>query len=164
MRFDLVDRVLERSEDRIVTLKCVSGAEEYLQDHFPTFPVLPGVMMIEAMVQAARRLLAERDPALGRFVLGRVRALKYGAFVRPGDALRVVVGLHSQASDGSFEFKGSAEVLRIGSASGAGGNEPGSEEAPPQTSVSGRFTLRRLRLERASPIPQSPVGSTGGLG
>ena len=52
MKFDLIDRVLEQSDDRIVALKHVTRAEEYLQDHFPTFPVLPGVMMVETMVQA----------------------------------------------------------------------------------------------------------------
>ena len=75
MHFDLVDRVLDLAADRIVTLKHVTAGEEYLQDHFPTFPVLPGVMMIEAMTQAARRLLTHRDPSLSRCVLGGVRAL-----------------------------------------------------------------------------------------
>ena len=62
MHFCLVDRILERSDDRIVTIKLVSNAEEYLRDHFPGFPVLPGVMMLEAMVQAGRALAA----SLGR--------------------------------------------------------------------------------------------------
>lgn len=136
MHFDLVDRVLESSPERIVTLKCVSGAEEYLQDHFPTFPVLPGVMMIEAMVQAARRLLELRDPALSRHVLGQVKALKYGAFVRPGDAMRVEVALHAAREDGSFDFKGSAQVVRPDSTPGD----------PLVTSVSGRFALRAPRV------------------
>ena len=48
MHFTLIDRVLERTDDRLVAIKLVSAAEEYLQDHFPTFPVLPGVLMIEA--------------------------------------------------------------------------------------------------------------------
>ncbi len=137
MRFDLVDRVLECSPERIVTIKCVTGAEEYLQDHFPTFPVLPGVLMIEAMVQAARRLLTARDPSLSRHVLGQVRALKYGAFVRPGDTMRIEVALHKSNEDGSFDFKGAAEVIQ----------PDASPEAPRPTSVSGRFTLRRPRLE-----------------
>lgn len=136
MHFDLVDRVLESSPERIVTLKCVSGAEEYLQDHFPTFPVLPGVMMIESMVQAARRMLELRDPALGRHVLGQVKALKYGAFVRPGDAMRVEVTLHAARDDGSYDFKGSAQVLRA----------EARPEEPPVTSVSGRFSLRPPRF------------------
>ena len=57
MKFNLVDQILEREENRIVTIKQVSQAEEYLADHFPTFPILPGVMMLEAMVQAASALL-----------------------------------------------------------------------------------------------------------
>lgn len=135
MHFDLVDAVLERSPDRIVTLKNISAAEEYLQDHFPTFPVLPGVLMIEAMVHAARRLLVERDPGLGRHVLGGVRALKYGTFVRPGDAMRVEVVLSKAGDDGSYDFKGSAEVVRP---------DQKPDEARPQC-VSGRFTLRGAR-------------------
>lgn len=138
MHFDLVDAVLEQSPERIVTLKNVSAAEEYLQDHFPTFPVLPGVLMIEAMVQAARRLLASRDPALERHVLGQVRALKYGTFVRPGDAMRVEVVLQKSAGD-EFDFKGSAEVVRP--------DQP--PDAPRPTSVSGRFLMRPARVTRA---------------
>ena len=57
MLFDFVDDVLERDGRTIVTVKRVTAADEYLRDHFPTFPVLPGVLMLESMVQAARRLL-----------------------------------------------------------------------------------------------------------
>ncbi|HVZ93787.1 MAG TPA: hypothetical protein VG797_04690 [Phycisphaerales bacterium] len=131
MHFDLVDAVIELSPERIVTVKNVSAAEEYLQDHFPTFPVLPGVLMIESMVQAARRLLIARDPALGRHVLGGVRALKYGSFVRPGQALRVTVTLDDDSEAPAFHFKGSGEVVTTGVSAGA-----------PVNAVAGRFTLR----------------------
>ena len=114
MHFNLVDAVLEQSADRIVTIKNVSAAEEYLQDHFPTFPVLPGVLMIESLVQAGRRLLSSRGD--GRLVLGGVRALKYGSFVRPGDTLRVEVTLTKSHADGSFDLKGEGTVLRPGPA------------------------------------------------
>ncbi|CAE7216871.1 fabZ, partial [Symbiodinium necroappetens] len=110
MHFDFVDRVLEVSDERIVTVKAVSMSEEYLQDHFPSFPVLPGVFMIESMVQAARRLLTERDPALSRHVLSGVRALKYGTFVSPGRTMRIEVSLLKETEEG-FEFKGSGVVL-----------------------------------------------------
>ena len=63
MHFDMIDHVAEQTEGRIVVHKTVSNAEEYLLDHFPGFPVLPGVLMLETMVQAARRLLAAKDPA-----------------------------------------------------------------------------------------------------
>jgi acyl carrier protein len=85
MKLDLIDDVLEQTPERIVVLKQVTRAEEYLADHFPTFPVLPGVMMIETMAQAARRLLADRSPT--PLVLGSVRSLKFGMMVRPtGDS------------------------------------------------------------------------------
>jgi 3-hydroxyacyl-[acyl-carrier-protein] dehydratase len=129
MRFELVDRVVEQSATRIVTLKCVTGGEEYLADHFPTFPVLPGVMMLECMVQAARRLL---DTGAGpRLVLGRVRALKYGRMVKPGDTLRVEVTLHKAGEDGSVDVKGEVGVL-------------GDPEGAP-LAASGRLTMRGAR-------------------
>lgn len=152
MHFSLVDTVLELSATgpgapgspaRIVTLKNVSAAEEYLQDHFPTFPVLPGVLMIESMVQAARRLLAERDPALARHVLGSVRALKYGSFVRPGEALRVTVTLDDDSEAPLFHFKGSAEVVRP--TNNAEPSDP-ANIAPNPSAVSGKFTLRPIAL------------------
>jgi 3-hydroxyacyl-[acyl-carrier-protein] dehydratase len=127
MHFDLVDRVLEQSEERIVTLKNVTGAEEYLQDHFPSFPVLPGVLMLESLVQAGQRLLAGR--AKEPLVLGKVRALKYGRFVKPGAALRVEVTLHKVNDDGTYDLKGEATLL-----------DPQCESEA--TAVSGRFVLR----------------------
>ena len=60
MKFNLIDKIEHLSDDRIVAVKQVSLAEEYLADHFPTFPVLPGVMMLEAITQAAGWLLHHR--------------------------------------------------------------------------------------------------------
>lgn len=137
MHFNLVDAVVERSETRIVTVKQVSSAEEYLQDHFPGFPVLPGVMMIESIVQAARLLLEPRVPGV-RLVLGSVRALKYGRFVRPGDSLRVEVTLHKENPDGSFEVKAEGIAVRTWQ---SGGGESG------PAAVAGRLVLRPVRME-----------------
>lgn len=149
MHFDLVDAVLEQSESRIVTVKNVSAAEEYLQDHFPTFPVLPGVLMVESLVQAARRLLAHRCGD-DRLVLGAVRALKYGSFVRPGESLRVEVVLHKANPDGSFDLKGEGVVVRSSAAAPSGAAEPA------RTAVSGRFAMR--------PIAVCPQPAASGLG
>jgi 3-hydroxyacyl-[acyl-carrier-protein] dehydratase len=137
MHFDLIDAVLELSEDRIVALKAVSNAEEYLQDHFPTFPVLPGVMMIEACTQAARRLAEAGTDE--RHTLCQVRALKYGMFVAPGDTMRIEVSLLKRNDDGSTDFKASATVHKPGGAVGDGTN-----------CVSGRLTLRPVRPGRTS--------------
>jgi 3-hydroxyacyl-[acyl-carrier-protein] dehydratase len=137
MHFCLLDRVLERSDDRIVTIKQVSAAEEYLQDHFPDFPVLPGVFMVEALVQAARELVNAR--AGQRLVLGSVKALKYGSFVRPGQSLRAEVVLLKTLEDGTCEFKGTGTVIDPACVEGSGA---------PQSAVSGRFVLRPVRIER----------------
>lgn len=130
--FHLIDSVLECSAERIVASHTVRPEVEYLQDHFPTFPVLPGVMMLETMTQAARRLLSERDPRMGRHVLGAVRALKYGAMVRPGQTLIVDVTVLKESAPDVFDFRGIGVVR----------DESGAE----RTAVFGRFTLRPARF------------------
>ncbi len=149
MHFSLVDRIVSVDPDSAVTLKNVSMAEEYLQDHFATFPVLPGVMMVESLVQAARLVLEHWDRDLDhpprRWVLGKIRALKYGTFVRPGDTLRVEVTRAKPGEDGSHEFKAQATLLG-----------PGSDANPhpvPAVAVAGRLSLRPLRFPEMTGNP-----------
>ncbi len=108
MRFELIDRILEQTPDRIVAVKNVTSAEEYLADHFPSFPVLPGVMMLETLVQAGRKLLAE---AAGHqpLVLAQVRNIRYGNMVRPGEALTVEVTCSGE-KDGCWQLAGVGKV------------------------------------------------------
>ena len=89
MRFYLVDRILElEPPNRIVAVKNLSLAEEYLADHFPAYPVLPGVMMLEALVQSAGWLVrASTDFAKTLVLLREARNVRYGSFVRPGGQL-----------------------------------------------------------------------------
>ena len=134
MKFNLLDDILEQSPDRIVALKRVDPADDYLADHFPTFPVLPGVLMVETMVQSARRMLASRGDS--RLVLGQVKALKFGNFVRPNEALQVEVTLHKDLGDGSYACRGTG-VVRRSNAKDDGG----------ETAVSGRFTMRPIKTE-----------------
>lgn len=92
VKFNLIDKIEQLSSERIIAVKCVSLAEEYLADHFPTFPVLPGVMMLEAATQAAGWLLHHRhDFAKSMAVLKEAKNVKYGQFVSPGNFLRVDV-------------------------------------------------------------------------
>jgi 3-hydroxyacyl-[acyl-carrier-protein] dehydratase len=130
MKFNLIDTVLEQSPDRIVAIKQVSLAEEYLADHFPTFPVLPGVLMVETMVQAARRLLSNRGET--RLVLGAIQGVKFGSFVRPGETLAVDVTV-TGSKDGTYECRGKGRVIRHDG------------DRPDETAVSGRFTMRPIR-------------------
>jgi 3-hydroxyacyl-[acyl-carrier-protein] dehydratase len=136
MYFCLVDRILERTDDRIVTIKLVSNAEEYLRDHFPGFPVLPGVMMLEAMVQAGRALADPDDTANPPLVLGGVKALKYGRFVKPGATIRVTVVKQKDLDGGAVDLKGEVHLMEPGS--------DASQELP--VACSGRFVLRPARI------------------
>lgn len=138
MHFDLVDRVVEASPERAVTLKAVTMAEEYLQDHFPTYPVLPGVLMLEAMIQAGR-VVAARRGAAEPLVLGEVRALKYNRFVPPGSTIRAVVELGNAGQAGELDFRGRVELL-----------DP-ADPAAAETAASGRFTLRPVRVGSRGP-------------
>ena len=65
-------------------MKYVTLAEEYLADHFPTFPVLPGVMMLEAATQAAGGCSTTAQLARSMAVLKEAQNVKYGNFVAPG--------------------------------------------------------------------------------
>ena len=93
MKFYLVDRILELAPPkRIVAVKNVSLAEEYLADHFPAYPVLPGVMMIEALVQSAAWLVrASTEFQKTLILLREAQNVRYGNFVRPGGQLRMEV-------------------------------------------------------------------------
>lgn len=110
MKFNLIDRIEHLSDDRIVGVKYVSLAEEYLADHFPTFPVLPGVMMLEAVTQAAGWLLHRRHGfAKSMAVLKEAKNVKYGQFVAPGQSLRVEVEW-AKATAGGATFKATGSV------------------------------------------------------
>lgn len=105
VKFNLIDKIEHLDGDRIVAVKYVSLAEEYLADHFPTFPVLPGVMMLEAATQAATWLLHRRtDFAHSLVVLKEAKNVKYGNFVAPGNFLRLEVEFN-KPTDAGATFK-----------------------------------------------------------
>ena len=105
MKFYLIDKVEQITPQRIVAVKNVSLAEEYLADHFPTFPVLPGVMMLEALTQAAAWLLYVNSSfAKSMAVLKEARNLRYGNFVAPGNTLKLEVELF-KTTEGGATFK-----------------------------------------------------------
>ncbi|MFT3788825.1 MAG: 3-hydroxyacyl-ACP dehydratase FabZ family protein [Tepidisphaeraceae bacterium] len=107
MKFELLDKIESLDDKKIVASKTVSAAEEYLADHFPSFPVLPGVMMLEALTQAASWLLQRRRQfARTMVVLKEARNVRYGTFVAPGDTLKVEVEfVKDVAPNGGATFK-----------------------------------------------------------
>jgi len=91
MRFTLIDRVVELEPCvRITAIKTLTMTEEYLADHFPHFPVMPGVLMLEALTQAGAWLVrVSEDFAHSIVVLKQVNNVKYAQFVEPGQTLSV---------------------------------------------------------------------------
>ncbi len=98
MRFCLIDRIVQLEPgSRLVALKGLAMAEEYLADHFPAAPVMPGVLMLEALVQASAWLVrASEDFSHSVVVLKEARSVKYANFVEPGSVLRITTEVISQ--------------------------------------------------------------------
>ena len=111
MRFSLVDRIVALSPGESITaIKNLSSAEEYLADHFPGFAVMPGVMMVETLVQAGGWLIRATDDFQHSVVLlKQARAVKFNNFVRPGQTLTVNLTVHSRG-DGETTLKATGEV------------------------------------------------------
>jgi 3-hydroxyacyl-[acyl-carrier-protein] dehydratase len=95
MRFWLLDSIRSYEPDRQLTaVKNVALTEEYLADHFPEFPVLPGVFMLEAATQAGAWLLRlSENFAHSIICLKEARNVKYADFVPPGETLEVTVSM-----------------------------------------------------------------------
>lgn len=118
MKFNLIDNIIELiPKEKIVAVKAVSLAEEYLGDHFPTFPVLPGVLMLEALAEAAGWLVRDAlDFVPSVILLREARNVTYKSFVRPGQLLRLEVNCRRLTQEKS-DFDGigycnSKEVVR----------------------------------------------------
>lgn len=133
MQFRLIDKIESFEQDeKLVASKLVPADATYLKDHFPEFPVLPGVFMLEAATQASAWLLRLSDDMKHSVImLKEARNVKYADFVRPDERLRVTTEL-TKADDTTATFKVSGMV----------------EE---RTTLSGRLVLSRYNLADADP-------------
>jgi|UniRef100_A0A7C3UVS7 3-hydroxyacyl-[acyl-carrier-protein] dehydratase len=111
--FLLVDRVIRREENSITAIKNVTINEPFFAGHFPDFPLMPGVLLCEALAQTAGILLLgalspkERENKLPLFLgLDKVR---FRRMVRPGDTLEIECRL-IQKKGNIFRFQGEIRV------------------------------------------------------
>src|SRR3984893_13790095 len=110
MRFNLIDRIVEVRPGRsLQAVKNLTLGEEYLADHFPTFPVMPGVLMLQTLVEAGSWLLRlTEDFRHSVIVLREVKNIKYGTFMEPGKQMEIGVEL-VERGNGLAVFKGKGE-------------------------------------------------------
>ena len=89
--FSFIDRISEVEKDQSITaFFTLKGSEEFLKDHFEGFAVMPGVLLLESLKQAAGLLLSGWEKSeSGAYRLCEVEEAKFGQFVRPDSLLRV---------------------------------------------------------------------------
>src|SRR5579885_1029219 len=111
MRFNLIDRIVEVRPGRgLQAVKNLTLGEEYLADHFPTFPVMPGVLMLQTLVEAAAWLLrVSEDFRYSVIVLREAKNVKYGHFMEPGRQMQVAVEV-VEMGEPVATLKGKGEV------------------------------------------------------
>jgi len=133
VKFILIDRIVSLEEGRTLTAaKSVSLAEEYLGDHFPAFPVLPGVLLLEGLVESAGWLVRKTENfAHSMILLAEARNVKYKSFLPPGSQILYTVEAKAiDANASSFAGSGIADGQAI---------------------VEARFRLRHFNLAERDP-------------
>jgi len=104
----LVDRVIEKGDDWIKTLKNITINEPQFNGHFPEYPIMPGVLIIEAMAQSAGILCGERGDGKKMLFMGIDNA-KFRKEVRPGDQMIMEISITNDRKS-IIKFKGVATV------------------------------------------------------
>lgn len=103
--FLLVDEIVEQDQQRIVCAKQLTGDEFWFAGHYPGQPIMPGVLLCEAAMQAGAILLSQFVPADGDAkvpVATRLNDVKFKRIVRPGDRFLMDVTLNERLADAFF--------------------------------------------------------------
>lgn len=99
----LVDEVVEQTEERIVCTKTFTPDEYFFQGHYPDYPLVPGVILCEATMQAGAILLSKLVvDGEGVPVATRLNDVKFKKMVRPGDCIQMEVKLNERLADAFF--------------------------------------------------------------
>ncbi|NLK40702.1 MAG: beta-hydroxyacyl-ACP dehydratase [Planctomycetes bacterium] len=129
----MIDKIVEIQPGCSLTaIKSVSLAEEYLADHFPIFPVLPGVLLLEGLIESASWLVRQHNNFTQSMVLlENARNVRYKSFAAPGMQIRYTV---------------TAKTIEENTSSFSGVGICGEDEI-----VSAQFTLRHFNLAEENP-------------
>ena len=140
--------VVHREPQRVVTRHGLTAEAPFFRDHFPGRPVMPGVLVTEAVLQAGRLLLGDRVAGGERWVLGAARAIRFSRFLEPGQWLVCDVSLMESSTD-------HARVRAACGVSERAEIDLDAIEALPQA-ASGRFVLRPPRVGGRASVAQAP--------
>lgn len=113
--FTFLDEVTEvKKNESLTAFFTLKGSEEFLKDHFAGFPVMPGVLQLESLRQAAAKLLGGPADACR---LEKVGSVRYGQFVRPGSLIKIFVRLASREANRAH-FEGRIDLIEGGKPAG----------------------------------------------
>lgn len=102
--FLLIDEIVDQSDDRIVCRKTFQADDWFFAGHYPDYPLVPGVLLCEAAMQAGATLLARLNgDAEGKMpVVTRMNEVRFKRIVRPGETIDIEIQLREQLADAFF--------------------------------------------------------------
>jgi 3-hydroxyacyl-[acyl-carrier-protein] dehydratase len=119
--FILIDSVAQIEGNHVTAFKHITGDEHFFAGHFPDFPVMPGVLIVEAMAQAGAILILSQPAYRGKLAFfGGMDKVRFKRKVLPGDTLRLEVTINKIRSNIGFasgqafvgdELAASAEII-----------------------------------------------------
>jgi 3-hydroxyacyl-[acyl-carrier-protein] dehydratase len=98
----LIDEIVEQSENRIVCRKSFRAEEFFFQGHYPDYALVPGVILLEAAMQAGAILVSHVPLDGGVPVATRINDVKFKKMIRPGDTVQLEVALNERLGDAFF--------------------------------------------------------------
>ena len=103
--FLFVDKILEREEKRLKTSKMLTGDEDFFKGHFPGRPIMPGVLLQEALLQTGALLMSLSKKSGGLGVVTKVENGRFRQMVIPGEPIEIEVW-HLETVGNAYYFKG----------------------------------------------------------